>query len=501
MTSIFSSSRYSLENRVSFDDFEDAMTEAIYEDFIKSYSSACEGFNDCHKVSKVRVLSTPGVSRWSVAAAAMLRALEFALRHEYAFLCTLPEEEELSDPETNTKRLLLCKMCSSMSQYSINMCMMEETEAWAEAAIAADPAWHSPYNYKGLVSFYKYDWTEARDIFNFALSLPSYIEESKKGGEFLGFALAVQASNCDKILSGDKAAERDAIKDNKPSRVLVHLEESSLPLEEAHCHFCFFPALKRCSRCLSVYYCSALCQKLDYKEHRLVCVETGQKAKGGPLVNIPTEERDFNEVKYPKPSFPESTLCRPEEFKSFKVRCPLISSGVPLLFACATHCHAPTFKRALLESSVVFPDDYSVNLAYLGQTPLHAAALRNEPENAKEIMEKLLTFGACPNTRRSDGMHTLEILMEEPFWMKDTSPSGPCQMFKAQCRLKHFVGQLRSGERHEVGDAEVLKPVAEAESKELRELVEREIKRHALCKHCTRAEMVLPEKQFLKKKK
>lgn len=490
LTALFSS--YSLTKRVSFDDFASSLPDTVMDDLLTCYSSASAGYNDCHSLSKVPILSTPGVSRWSVAAARMLLALESALRHEYAFLGTLPQEEEIEDPEIFTKRLLLCKMCSSISQYSINMCMMEETLAWADAAIAVDPAWHTPYNYKGLVALYRYEWAKARDLFNVALSLASYVEERKKGTDFLGNQIAAQASLCDRILAGDKAAEREAVKDTKPSRVLSYLKDSSLSLQEAHCHFCLFPAQKRCSRCLSVYYCSALCQKLDYKEHRLICVETGKKAAGGPLANVPTQEEwKFREVKYPKPSFPSSTLCSPDAYVRLKSQCPIIAVGAPLLFACATHCHAPTFKRALLEAAELFPDDYGVNGTYQGQCPLHSAALRNEPDNALEIMKALLQAGSCPNMRRFDGKHVLEILKEEPFWMSDTAPSEQCEIFKAQCRVKHWFGQLVSGERDAVEDAVILKSFAEAESKEMSELIEREIKRHALCKHCARADIAV----------
>ncbi|CAN8103901.1 unnamed protein product [Discula destructiva] len=44
--------------------------------------------------------------------------------------------------------------------------------------------------------------------------------------------------------------------------------------------------LKRCSRCLSAYYCSPLCQKTDWKSHRAWCLEADESEKRKPQRDV-----------------------------------------------------------------------------------------------------------------------------------------------------------------------------------------------------------------------
>ena len=46
---------------------------------------------------------------------------------------------------------------------------------------------------------------------------------------------------------------------------------SSAASNKPKCNKCDAPATKRCSRCQKVWYCSAECQRFDWKKHKPVC--------------------------------------------------------------------------------------------------------------------------------------------------------------------------------------------------------------------------------------
>ncbi len=71
----------------------------------------------------------------------------------------------------------------------------------------------------------------------------------------------------------------DKVEDFTPNSpaVVENQTPDTLASPEIYCAYCRFPdsdlpgALKKCTRCLSVYYCGRTCQAKDWQQHRLVC--------------------------------------------------------------------------------------------------------------------------------------------------------------------------------------------------------------------------------------
>ena len=74
----------------------------------------------------------------------------------------------------------------------------------------------------------------------------------------------------------------------------VTLLESLLKTKMAsHCGFCgtaFWPYLKACKRCRTVYYCDRNCQKQDWIYHKISCTIDAKKALEYSLRTLPFSE-------------------------------------------------------------------------------------------------------------------------------------------------------------------------------------------------------------------
>ncbi len=165
-------------------------------------------------------------------------------------------------------------------------------------------------------------------------------------------------------------------------------QDMDIPRPSKTCELCYSPGQSKCSKCKVVYYCSRRCQKLDYAEHKHVCVE-------------PAKENLFEVIE--KPNFPPEELMTNESW--WKQLKQLAKARDPsMLMVCANNCHLPAVKRALMEGG-----DANEKSQLMKEYPIHVAALRNEPENAIPLVRTLIQHGACPNVTRGDGVHLLAI--------------------------------------------------------------------------------------------
>ena len=74
------------------------------------------------------------------------------------------------------------------------------------------------------------------------------------------------------IASEVKACRPSALEPTSPIGVLKHERSLGLREEPVHiCAQCGNRGLKKCSRCLLVYYCTPGCQKRNRKEHMKIC--------------------------------------------------------------------------------------------------------------------------------------------------------------------------------------------------------------------------------------
>merc|ERR1711957_425323 len=152
-----------------------------------------------------------------------------------------------------------------------------------------------------------------------------------------------------------------------------------------------------------------------------------------------------------------------------------------------------------------------VNVKFLGNVPMHYAAIRNKPDKALGIMEILLRHGACPNTLRGDTrQHLLETCRIRSSWysswLEDLN-KRPIEeerierdlekvslALMSEC-LKDQSGELKERMRSRVFMSEKLKTKSDKlkemmnlregfESTQLSKLLTFSIKNHKLCKMC-----------------
>jgi ankyrin repeat protein len=142
-------------------------------------------------------------------------------------------------------------------------------------------------------------------------------------------------------------------------------------MSERTCHVCSIrgklgSVVKLCTRCRTVAYCSAKCQKAHWPQHKKECI----KQKGGKNVDTPSSLA------------PESA-----------------ESSVALFGACLNAQSSEAQRLLDAQADVNYP------CAPIGLTPLHAACMRASVDTAKV----LLANGADPNKVASTGATPLRV--------------------------------------------------------------------------------------------
>ncbi|KAL7491331.1 hypothetical protein ACHAWT_000733 [Skeletonema menzelii] len=386
----------------------------------------------------------PENSRWHLAQGAFLEALEAAMRYPGVFLKTTGMDH----------RNLLCKVCLSLGQCRSKLLDAKGSIAWSKAAIAADPKYANGYSQLSIGLQHEQQYEEALENCQKALrgegeiqpSIPLRIERLK---------VIVNSKPNSKEW---KAALREVLHDKRGPAVRC-FQECNMARPKKSCAMCFWPAERRCSKCETVFYCSRNCQVVHFSEHKHNCIATKEDDGEGGIDS-------GEEVTFPKPDYPKEEWLKDEHWDMFRQNARFL--GINMIQCAANNCHVGAMKRALMEENDAMK---KVNKLQQHEYPIHRAALRNEPNEAEELVGILIKHGACPNVIRGDNMHLLDICRGRAKWIDDPEPSMGNLMFRMPFQL---TGQ------------EMLEKVERRESDKLVELVTEAIKNHVRCKLCKR---------------
>ncbi len=411
-----------------------------------------------------RATNVPGLSRWHLVLEKMVEALEIIYKNEnvqYVFLETTGLDH----------RSLLCSIVCMIGQMYQRMSLYDYVKPWAKAAIAANPKYFKGYSQLATGTIHlDDDWEEGLKLCKIA-----YEKGKNDVGHEKDFSMVKnRLASLEKIMHSPSKHERtmlmrEYICDNQGT-AFRFWQDMGIPRPSKTCELCYSPGESKCSKCKVVYYCSRRCQKLDYAEHKHVCVE-------------PAKENLLEIIE--KPNFPPEELLTNELFWDQLNKMSKIQN-ITVLMACANNCNIKAVKRALMEGG-----DANEKSQMMQEYPIHCAALRNEPENAVDIVRTLIQHGACPNVTRGDGVHLLAICRQRARWIDDQDPSGANSMFRLQHQMKGLMsGMMGVHDGADTDDKEngnatdSLERVERRESAELVQLVTTAIRQHKLCNCC-----------------
>jgi hypothetical protein len=146
--------------------------------------------------------------------------------------------------------------------------------AWGKAAVAADPEYWNAHNILSLGYEYAHEYGKALKSLEIAKSLGGWQENIFRDGS--SSTILERFDRLYEIVHGDKQEANSRLEWTLWSRKTLAQEAYSMqvvPVPDEICNACFWPGDHRCSRCKSVHYCSKVCQKLLWKDHKKSCVE------------------------------------------------------------------------------------------------------------------------------------------------------------------------------------------------------------------------------------
>jgi len=359
-------------------------------------------------------------------------------------------------------------------------CRFDLQKAWSKVAIAADPTYYKGHSlHCTAIIHVDDDWQLALHVCKKAYELG--IENGKSYLELA--SVKERMSILKSIVEGKKdkkakIAKRDFFRGNQGAALRLW-QDMGIPRPPRTCNLCFMSSsagcdLSKCAKCQAVYYCSKRCQTLDYKEHKHVCVE-------------PSKENLLDIIK--KPNFSEDELVVDENYWQRLTQYSRMQK-LPVLVQAANDCHLPAVKRAMMYEGGNVND----KCPRVKEYPIMVAALRNEPDNAVEIVRTLIKHGACPNVVRGDGQHLLAICRGRAKWIDDPEPSHVNRLFQITQNMNMISSSILSAIGDSDDDDDVdgdddddLNGCEREERREsgvLVQLVTAAIRQHKLCKLC-----------------
>lgn len=425
---------------IDYEDYLDSLSNKQAKKVDAAYSKVSAHFN-----SGITLTSSPtgkpGISRWHLTVDKLLDAIEVVVEQASdAFLTTVNTDH----------RNLLCKICLTVAQTRGKALDPSGQVAWAKVAVAADPTYFNAYNQLGLGYMNGGHFKEALA----ASEQANLLSASYQGPETPATTLQGRLGMLRAIVHDkSKSMHKEVILERAP-QALRWYQEMGMELPAKRCNFCMWPGSNKCSRCMTVYYCSRDCQRFDYKEHKHSCVEPSAFKK---------------QQEYPAPNFPVSEQCSDQVWSFFEKHKVLMREPT-VLIAASNNCHAGAVKRALQNGEDVNTLGDSVR-----EYAVQLAALRREPENAVTIMTVLIAHGACPNVIRGDGKHLLAICRARAQWIDDSEPSMENRLF---CLQNKIGGML------DADAPDPLERVEREESQALVDIVTSAIQQHKLCRLC-----------------
>lgn len=424
--------------KVDIDSYSDSLSNKQAKNAVRAYSSCSEKYNKGIK-SMLQASDNPGPtsSRWHLAITAFLDAIDSAMKAQNVFLKTTGGDH----------RNLLCKVCLSIAQCHGRILDAKGLTAWSLAAIAADPTYYNGFSQLSMGLQYEGKFGESLEAAKKSWSLKGDLTRQNPRIPLLEDIVNAKA----KSKEWKKAVSLLLI--DKRNYAMQYWQEANISRPKHTCDMCWWGGESHCSKCFTVRYCSNTCQVVHYSEHKHNCIATGGDGSA------------INDQVYPKPDYPEDEWVEDQHWEMFKISAAQL--GMNMVQCGCNSCHVGTVKRALMQEGGM----KDINKLQSNESPLHRAALRNEPNAAVEIFGMLLKHGACPNVIRCDGVHMLDICRGRARWIDDSEPS---------------MGNLLFRMPYQLGGSEGLEEVERKESSDLVKLVKEAIKNHAMCKLCKR---------------